>query len=171
MKNIEIRSRSAAQYFSPENDVWAAISVATYDGDWPKLSACKRLGLLQIFFPDISFKIKDNSMKYNKLFDEEMAQRIFDFVDGIKDKIDTMLIHCEAGVSRSPAIAAAIDRIYFGEKNVKEKYFMKYRPNILVYQTMIALAAKQNRIKLESEIPITIQEIEVENEVPLEIID
>jgi predicted protein tyrosine phosphatase len=43
------------------------------------------------------------------LFKDEQAAEIVDFVEGIKDRIKGILIHCEAGVSRSAAVAAVIE--------------------------------------------------------------
>ena len=38
----------------------------------------------------------------------EQAEAICCFVLCVKDEIDTLIVHCSAGVSRSPAVAAAI---------------------------------------------------------------
>jgi predicted protein tyrosine phosphatase len=45
------------------------------------------------------------------LFSNAQAVQIVDFVERIKDKVNGILIHCEAGVSRSAAVAAAIELI------------------------------------------------------------
>jgi predicted protein tyrosine phosphatase len=175
MKNIQVRSKALAAEFVCD-EPWAAISIGTREGWWPTLSEDKREGLLQLAFPDYSFVSENLEKAYpqlkGKLFDENFAQRILDFVDGVKDKIDTLLVHCEAGVSRSSAVAAAVSKIYLGI-DPKEPYFRnpKYRPNILVYHTTIALAKKQGRIADMAEDISEPPDLDFVDEVPLEIIE
>ena len=53
-RKIEVRSRSKAKEFI--SDVpWAAISIASYEGEWPQLNGAKRMGLLQLWFADLEF--------------------------------------------------------------------------------------------------------------------
>jgi hypothetical protein len=42
------------------------------------------------------------------LFDESIAERILDDIVSIKDDFETILVHCNIGMSRSPAVAAAV---------------------------------------------------------------
>ncbi len=50
------------------------------------------------------------------------------------DVMDVFLIHCEAGLSRSPAVAAALSRIYYSDDG---PWFEFDFPNHLVYQLLI----------------------------------
>ena len=171
---IEVRSKEKAAKFSSDKP-WAAIQVATREGTWPDLKLENRKGVLRLFFPDYSFLTGNLEKAYpdlkGKLFDENFAQRIFNFVES--QSVETLLVHCEAGISRSPAIAAAIGKIYQGEDAKKWFRTDPYRPNILVYHTMIGLAKKQGKIpdvpedKSISEPP----DLDYVDEVPLEIID
>ena len=42
------------------------------------------------------------------LMTEDHARSIWDFIDQWKGAVETIVVHCEQGMSRSPAIAAAI---------------------------------------------------------------
>lgn len=42
------------------------------------------------------------------LFDEGIAERILDDIFSIRDDCETILVHCNVGLSRSPAVAAAV---------------------------------------------------------------
>lgn len=42
------------------------------------------------------------------LFNESIAEKILDDVVSIKDACETLLVHCNVGLSRSPAVAAAV---------------------------------------------------------------
>lgn len=66
------------------------------------------------------------------LFSYVNAKEIIDFWNEINS--DLLIVHCEAGVSRSPAIAAALSKINEEDDNF---YFKNYRPNSLVYRTIL----------------------------------
>jgi predicted protein tyrosine phosphatase len=132
MKDVKIivRSKQAA-----ENSVcdvpWAAISISSDEGRWAKLSEENRVGLLQLQFHDL-----DRCYSGYTIFGEEQARQIIDFAQSVWDKIDVLLVHCEAGVSRSPATAAALSVIFKGPGSDQE-FFKNYRPNMLVYRTIL----------------------------------
>lgn len=109
---------------------WAAISIS--ERQHPELSKENRIGLLQVKFHDIDFA-SDNYITFNK----NHAQQILDFAKNIWDKADILLVHCEAGLSRSAATAAALSKIYFGTDEEFFKY--PYTPNMLIYRTILNL--------------------------------
>ncbi len=74
------------------------------------------------------------------LFDKSHANTILDFVKKNKNEIDLLFVHCEAGISRSPAVAAAISRIYF---NDDAEWFKMYKPNDLVYKIILETAKER----------------------------
>lgn len=126
MKIITL-SKSEAAIFQPDVP-WACISISTFAGNWPKLKEEKLVGLLQLCFADVStFNFKEGIEEGYTPFKEEHAKEILKFVDSLKDSVAKILvISCELGVSRSPAIAAALD----GEEPIPSA-------NKLVYETMI----------------------------------
>ena len=76
-----------------------------------------------------------------RLFDEDIAMKIMaDFEDGQEFK--DLLVHCSAGISRSPAIAIAMNDIYgLGEDPLKMR--TKYnKHNTFVYRIMMETAEK-----------------------------
>ena len=132
IKQIEVRSKSKAREFTSDV-LWAAISISTYPNDWPKLNGAKRMGLLQLAFEDTEFReAKDEYV----LFTPEDAARIYEFVKEMEAKeVELILVHCEAGLSRSPAIACVLNQAFLkGEAKI---YFEIYYPNKLVYEVMI----------------------------------
>ena len=60
---------------------------------------CK--GVLTLHFDDIVSEVEGA-----ELFGEEQAGRIIDFITAQKPLVDTLLVHCYAGQSRSRAVAA-----------------------------------------------------------------
>lgn len=62
------------------------------------------------------------------------AQSILLFVSQVANYTDELLIHCEAGRSRSIGVGAALAKIY---NNDDSYYFKHYTPNMLVYRTIL----------------------------------
>lgn len=51
-------------------------------------------------------------------FTVETGRLVLDFVESYADKIEAVLVHCDAGLARSPAIAQALTQtIFLGEDN------------------------------------------------------
>lgn len=67
-------------------------------------------------------------------FREEWAEEILSLVDGYGRNLDTLIVQCEAGVSRSAAIAAGLC-VYTGKSD--SRFFRDKVPNRFVYRTMI----------------------------------
>lgn len=66
----------------------------------------------------------------------EDAKKIVDFVNLWKDKVDRILVHCEAGQSRSAGVAAAICKYLKGDDS--EIYDNpRYTPNSTCYSMVL----------------------------------
>lgn len=68
------------------------------------------------------------------LFDRSHAEKILSFIRRYTDEVDLLVVHCNAGMSRSPAVAAALSKIYLGDDSV---WFATKTPNSLVYRTIL----------------------------------
>lgn len=90
--------------------------------------------MLTLYFDDI-FKEVDNAI----LFSEDDAEEIIDFVLAHRN-VDTLLVHCYGGESRSRAVAAFIVSM-FGKDN--SLYFKTSRPNEVVYKTLVEVWNKR----------------------------
>ena len=134
IKDIQIRSKGMAAQFRSDLP-WAAISVVTEPGTWPKLSEENRQGVLQMNFWDITVP-KVQIVPKELIFDVEKANVMLDFVESVWDKIDVLLIHCEMGMSRSPGIGAALAYCYHGPATEKV-FFNRYTPNVCVYNLLV----------------------------------
>lgn len=139
IKDIIVLPRRAI----PELDTplsWAMISIATHEDTWPEYDEknCKKV--LRLAFNDADFKNSDNpnneGTTEDQLFDKKRANLILDFINEVE--VDMLVVHCEAGVSRSPAIAAVIAKILFNDDS---KFFKApYTPNMHVYRVLLDTA-------------------------------
>ncbi len=66
-------------------------------------------------------------------FQPEQARQILALVKTWPEA-QRLIVHCDAGYSRSPAVAAAISKILTGDD---ESFFKRYRPNMWVYRTIL----------------------------------
>jgi len=88
---------------------------------------CK--GVITLMFDDIVTEVEGSV-----LFNDEMADQIIGFILAHKS-VDTLLVHCYAGQSRSGAVGAfAVEML--GGDNIK--YFEEGTPNQYVYDVLEA---------------------------------
>lgn len=118
------------QHESVTNKNWAVISISALD-NFPKIEqtpTCK--GLLQLTFADI-----DVPWLGQHFFSKQQADKILEFAKQMETaNVDVMVVHCQAGQSRSPAVCAALAEVY-GQKS--DLYFRTYVPNMHVYRTLL----------------------------------
>lgn len=141
--NIIVLSKAEAKDFWLY-EPWAAISIAPHYGLHPKIPVDNRCGLLQIAFGDIERETDPRwRHKFGELITPEDADKIWWFIEGHVSRIKTLMIHCEAGISRSPAVAAAICDKY--NLDGRKYFHSPYCINKTVYETMLASPARSGR--------------------------
>ena len=129
---IVLNEMSVQKYDIVEKHI--VISITSPGYEHPKLPESKsRVGLLQIKFHDIDKTIVSKGKTY-PVFTKEQAKTIITFFNYHKHKINTVICQCEVGVSRSPAVAAALAK-GMGQKD--NKFFKYYAPNMYVYRLLL----------------------------------
>lgn len=139
-------SRREVEALSPITDVnHAFISVRTPgDPDEVRLPRSEKTkASYHLDFHDIDLPGKDVTPEYLaeisklRLFDESMAEMLLGYIEKWSKTLDLELIvvHCDAGISRSPAIAAALERTIFNGDDAE--FFEHFHPNRRVYQTIL----------------------------------
>ncbi len=116
--------------FAERTDTYAVISIQDthtngFGFQFTENEFCK--GVLTLFFDDIVREV-DGAV----LFTEDMALQIIDFILSRKS-VDTLLIHCYGGQSRSRAVGAFAVKM-FGADN--SAYFQNGSPNMHVYDLL-----------------------------------
>lgn len=137
-----VLSKSQSREFSHDKP-WACISIAEGPGDWPHINKVQQIDLLQLAFADFDdIPTAENPFPLCFLrpgetrFTTEQAKQIWAFVNKVWDKIDLLMVHCLAGISRSAAVAAAIAKVKYNDDSL---YFTRYRPNLSVYSILNGL--------------------------------
>ena len=126
---ILVMSREQARLFEHDKP-YAIIGInGTHNSEISYIYSDKMVTVLRVEFDDIMRPLKGMT-----LFNADIAEQIWKFVDWIHDEIDLLMVHCDSGISRSAAVAAAISKVYNGHCT---KYFNWYCPNQHVYKTML----------------------------------
>ena len=76
------------------------------------------------------------------VMDEDHAKSIWQFVRQWQEKVETIVVHCEQGMSRSPAVAAAICKVLIGDDR---QFFREYVPNRYIYDLLLTAAEDVSR--------------------------
>lgn len=105
----------------------AGISIYS-SGDQPaSLSYCDTM--LSLNFDDVSVTDIPGTVPFSM----NHVEKILDFMEKHQDA-DFLIIHCDAGVSRSPAVAIAIAEIYNDDRTFYRKYPLH---NKMIYSKII----------------------------------
>lgn len=97
----------------------------------PENASC--LGVLRLAFPDAA--AASDLHAEDTLFSHEQAIDVWRFVRQHLDGIERIVVHCDAGMSRSPALAAALSKVLCGDD--AQFFGGRYRPNERVYRMVL----------------------------------
>lgn len=126
-----VRNRDAVEAQSLYFDAPHALISISGEGDPARLQDNPfRKSLLRLEFADFD---RQPTNEKHKLFSRKEAKKILDFMQGLRD-LEYTVVHCDAGISRSPAVAAAITRITGGNDRA---FFKSYIPNSRVYGMLL----------------------------------
>ena len=131
---IHIMSRTNAKKYSEEKHAMesAVISISDCDKDSPTLKSNLNNGIIA------HCKLKFNDVDRGEIncITEADALKIVSFVTENKDRIDKLIVHCEAGRSRSAGVAAAIMKALTGSDwDVFDN--PRYIPNMTCYRVVL----------------------------------
>lgn len=109
-------------------------------------------GIVFLNFDDV----EENDRYYSCITDED-AKKICEAVNEMKDFVTQIIIHCEAGVSRSAGVAAAIGKYLNGD----DMFIFgapRFSPNITCYRKVLNTFMNEN-------VPLDLDKIKFSNEV------
>ena len=128
-----IYSRPAIERVAAHEVPHVVISITTTEDDRARLPASAQCrGVLRLSFPDLENAIP--GIGPDELFGSAHADQIWDFVQRHRGQISRIVLHCDAGLSRSPGVAAALARVLVGDDS---EFFQRYHPNMRVYRVLL----------------------------------
>ena len=125
--------------FAGRRDTYAVISIQDthtlgFGFQFAQSECCK--AVLTLYFDDV-YKPVEGAV----LFSEEMAEQIIGFIEA-NQNVDTLLVHCYGGESRSRAVGAFAAKMLRGSN---EEYFATGNPNEVVYETLMDVWERRSR--------------------------
>ena len=93
------------------------------------------MATLWIEVDDLEKELINFGDKSFKLFSKDDAKRVLEFYREWKDKAERFIVHCDVGISRSPAIAAALYRVEYRDDS---NWFKHYHPNRRIYSSILS---------------------------------
>lgn len=95
-----------------------------------------RLNMMRLEFYDLDRPFEGISDRVNdRLFTFDQADAVLQFAQKLEGQDVVIVCQCEAGISRSAAVAAALSRIY---NAVDSDYFKLFHPNRRVYSMILS---------------------------------
>ena len=132
-----VYSRAMIEAIEPHEEPHLMISVTSAPTDQARLRrSAMRRGVLRLSFLDADAPTAE--MPEEQLFSQEQAAAVWSFVANRAADIRLIVVHCDAGVSRSAAIAAALAKVLRGDD--AEFFAGRYRPNRRVYRAVLEAA-------------------------------
>lgn len=115
------------------------ISISCVEDKPPHFQARSGIYTQFFFFDDV-----EDNVYGCTLMDESDAIGIINAVKTYKDMVNQIIVHCDAGFSRSPAVAAALSRWLNGDDGIF--FGPGYCPNRHVYRTMMNKLAEMGLV-------------------------
>lgn len=128
---IFVKSRDTLPEMAGLGAPLALVSVSDHPDDFPEVPACDCRRVLRLSFDDVEGDLNFFAGHSARPFSAHQARQVAAFVLGLPDDVRTLVFQCEAGVSRSPAMAAAVSR-FMGLDDLR--FFRRHMPNRLVYR-------------------------------------
>lgn len=139
IKNFYVYSRDWVQVIAPQPVPHLIVSIKVPGDPFQvKLPVNEHtLKTLHLEFHDLG----DEAMKHvdvrdqyeGQCFSRSQARQILAMVAAYPEA-EAFVVHCDAGLSRSPGVAAALSKILTGDDNY---FFKRYTPNSRVYRTIL----------------------------------
>ena len=132
------RAINSALDFEKQDESYAVISITTPGFPHPAFNTPHQLQLKfhdadQYRYPEHE---RAKMIAGLRLFDAEQAKMIWLFAYfAIEVGVQYILTHCDSGISRSPAVVAALHEKFYGREIAY--YFRQYSPNRWVYRMMV----------------------------------
>ena len=133
MNKIIVRSRFRTEHMQAYPVPWACISIVSPRQYAAVIPTANCIDVLRLKFDDVTPSTVFG--RDTNLFTPKDAKLILKFANRIWNEADVLHIHCEAGISRSAATAAALSKIYLG--NDEEFFVPPFWPNAFVYRTIL----------------------------------
>jgi predicted protein tyrosine phosphatase len=141
--NISVTDRTSIERGWKSDSLWALISISNPGLgpiQIPRFSPFR--DVLHISFHDVEPVAGVVLPSHLQAMTQAQAEQIWTFVRGHRKHVQGFLANCQSGMSRSPAVAAAL-AAYFNED--EKQFWKRYTPNRHVYHLLIETMPEKNK--------------------------
>lgn len=136
---INVYSRQMIELIQPYEDPHVIVSIRTpEDPHMVRLPfSAHTLAVLHLQFHDLNdaalAHVEVRDQYEAQCFNRDHARQVLQLVKEFP-KAERLIVHCDAGLSRSPGVAAAVSKILTGDDS---QFFKRYSPNSRVHRTIL----------------------------------
>lgn len=132
--HIEVMSRTRATEYAQQahKEKIAVVSISDTDKTHPPLMGYADNGIFQL----CQVHFDDVEINQPNCITEEHAHKIASFVFAVRDSTEKIVVHCEAGISRSAEVAGTIMKFLNGNDWAVFDS-PKFRPNMTCYRSVL----------------------------------
>jgi predicted protein tyrosine phosphatase len=131
MTKIMVMSRKETENIDIDGMSCAIISINDNNSKMPNIKRHQLKGLITLFFDDV----ERDEYKYFAISKNQSAA-IVNFVNKFWNNVELLIVHCEAGISRSSGVAAAILKYKTGDDSFIFEN-KSYVPNMKCYRMIL----------------------------------
>ena len=120
------------------------VVISIHDPDKPRAKVRKQAGLRDVLYLGFHDAEPTGTLVLPKeivLMTPEQAAEICRFVQRHREDVGAIVVHCEQGMSRSPAVAAAISKLCGCDE---KRFWREYQPNQFVHGLVLDAAGFRN---------------------------
>ena len=129
---FEILSRSKAIKKTYDNSLEDCVIISITDYKSPRVDFAPNSAVKKILRLEFNDVLRNDP----HCMTSDQAEQILDFANNWHDKVNLIIVHCEAGVCRSAAVAAALSKI-FNEDDMWVFDNPRFYPNSWVYRLIL----------------------------------
>jgi len=131
---VEIMSRTGIEVFSRQEHMEkiAVISISDIDKESPYIFNNPANGIIE----QLRLHFDDVDLGQPNCITEEIAGRIAAYIFSLQNVVDKIIVHCEAGISRSAGVGAAIMK-YLCDDDWAVFANPRFRPNMICYRKVL----------------------------------
>jgi len=111
----------------------AYVVISIHDANKPPARIPRRVGMRDKLYVCFDDSVPEPGSERQHMTADD-ATAIWNFVQRHREDVGTIVCHCEQGMSRSPAVAAALATLLCQDNR---HFFEEYQPNEYVYELML----------------------------------
>lgn len=143
---VDIMSRREAIAYSKDEGILKTVIISITEPNVPDIVFADNEQIYRV----LSMHFADSEENFATSIQPEQARRIVEFVLNVKDNVESILVHCEAGQSRSAGVAAALMLWLNGDDSPVWNDTFRFYPNQRCYDMVLEAIREVDELHKDS---------------------